>query len=143
MVVILYAYCDTFAMSYSIPDDDRLAEAIFVVMYRNQQVRSQREMVELVTADLNKNGDNYRVSGERIRRVALNRNLIQISIEYNDSEGELPDTCPVCRNPMSSSMNRTLDGDVIEVSRKCTVCPYSVGTSKRIPGRYTFIRKKK
>lgn len=131
-------------MSYSIPSDDKLAEAIFVVMYRNQQVRSQREMASLVRTEINKDGSDYRVSGERIRRVAMNRDMLQLVIEYNESDSEdLPDTCPVCKNVMSPIMNRTLDGGTIEVLRKCTVCPYSVGTKMRLPGRYTFVRKKR
>ena len=73
-------------MSYSIPSDERLSEAIFIVMYRNQQVRSQSEMTELVLKEINKDGSDYRVSGERIRRLAVNRGLIHISIDYNDAE---------------------------------------------------------
>lgn len=130
-------------MTYRIPDDDRLAEAIFVVFYRNQQIVSQRELVSLVMKELNKDGSNYRVSGERIRRMIVNRQMGQIVIDYNESEGEIPHSCPVCGNKMMSIMNSTLDGNVIEVTRKCTACPYSVGTTKRMPGRYTFLRKKR
>ena len=130
-------------MPYSIPSDDRLAEAIFVVMYRNQQVVSQKEMAALVLKELEKDGTEYRVSGERIRRLAINRDMAQIVIDYNESDGDLPDVCPVCRNPLISVKNSTLDGGVIEVMRKCKVCPYSVGTVRRVPGRYTFLRKKR
>lgn len=130
-------------MSYSIPSDDQVADAVFAVMYRNAQVVSQGEMVRLVNSELNKRGGDYRVSGERIRRIALNRDMLQISIDYNMNDGDLPDVCPVCRNGMSSTLNMTLDGNTIEVSRKCTVCPFTVGTRNRIPGRYTFTRKKR
>jgi hypothetical protein len=129
-------------MSYKIPDDDKLAEAIFVVMYRNQQVKSQSEMIAMVRMELSKSDENYRVSGERIRRVAINRKMLQLVIEYNKSNTiDLPDICPVCKNPLSSTMNTTLDGNTIEVNRKCTACPYSIGVKKHTPGRYTFIRK--
>ncbi len=131
-------------MSYRIPSDDRLAEAIFVVMYRNQQVVSQSEMASMVKKELDRDGEDYRVSGSRIRRLAVNRDMLQLVIDYNESsKTELPDECPVCRNRMSPVMNRTLDGGTIEVLRKCTVCPYSVGTKIHMPGRYTFIRKKR
>lgn len=130
-------------MSYSIPSEDRLAEAVFIVLYRNQQVHSQRELVNLVVAELNRDGSEYRVSGERIRRLIINRNMGQITIDYNDSEGELPQVCPVCRNKIISVMNSTLDGNMIEVTRKCTACPFTVGMTKRVPGRYTFTKKKR
>ena len=130
-------------MSYRIPSDDRLAEAIFVVMYRNQQVVSQKEMAALVLKELEKDGESYRVSGERIRRLAVNRDMAQLVINYNETDGDLPDTCPVCRNTLTSVKNSTLDGDVVEIMRKCTRCPYSVGSVNRTPGRYTFVRKKR
>ena len=130
-------------MAYRIPSDDKLAEAIFVVMYRNPQVVSQKEMARLVLNELEKDGEQYRVSGERIRRLVVNRDMAQLEIDYNESEGDLPDECPVCRNPMTSVKNSTLDGDVVEIMRKCTSCPYSVGSVMHLPGRYTFIRKKR
>ncbi len=130
-------------MPYRIPSDEKLAEAVFVVMYRNQQVVSQKEMASLVLKELEKDGEEYRVSGERIRRLAVNNDLAQLSIDYNESDGELPETCPVCRNNLTSVKNSTLDGGTIEISRKCTKCPFSVGSVNRTPGRYTFIRKKR
>ena len=130
-------------MAYRIPSDDRLAEAIFVVMYRNQQVVSQKEMARLVLNELEKDGEQYRVSGERIRRLVVNRDMAALEIDYNECEGDLPDECPVCRNPMTSVKNSTLDGDVVEIMRKCTSCPYTVGSVMHLPGRYTFIRKKR
>ena len=130
-------------MSYKIPSDDRLAEAIFVVMYRNQQVVSQRAMTELVHKELDKDEEDYRVSGERIRRTAVNRDLAQLVIDYSGSSGELPEICPVCRNSLTSVKNSTLDGKVVEIMRKCTRCPFSVGSVNRTPGRYTFVRKKR
>lgn len=49
-------------MSYHIPKDDRLADAIFTVMYGNQQVRSQAELARLVRLELEKDDEDYRVS---------------------------------------------------------------------------------
>ncbi len=130
-------------MAYRIPSDDKLAEAVFVVMYRNQQVVSQKEMAALVLKELEKDGEQYRVSGERIRRLIVNRDMAQLSIDYNEAEGDLPEVCPVCRNKLTSIKNSTLDGNVVEISRKCTACPFSVGSTNHVPGRYTFIRKKR
>lgn len=130
-------------MPYRIPSDDKLAEAIFIVMYRNQQIRSQNDMTSLVRTELNRDSDEeYRVSGRRIRRIGIKRNMFQLVMEYHESDSaELPGICPVCGNSMSPIMNSTLDGSTIEVKRRCTVCPYSIGARRRIPGRYTFIKK--
>jgi len=131
-------------MPYHIPDEDRLSDAIFSVMYRNQQIRSQKEFVMLVRKELEKDGNDYRVSEERARMTAIKRGLVTISIDYHESEdSDLPDECPVCRNPMTPIMNMTLDGGSRELRRKCTVCPYTVGTKRMIPGRYTFVRPRR
>ena len=74
-------------MTYSIPSDEKVIDAIFYVMYRHPQVRSQREMVELVSNELNRSGGNYRISGQRIRRLAIKNDMLVLSISYNESEG--------------------------------------------------------
>jgi len=131
-------------MSYRIPDEDRLSDAIFSVMYRNQQVRSQSEFTRLVRKELEKDGEEYRVSEERARMTAIKRNLASIMIDYHElDESDMPDECPVCRNPMAPVMNKTLDGESKVLRRKCTVCPYTAGSKKRVPGRYIFTRPRK
>lgn len=129
---------------YRIPNDDRLADAIFVVMYRNQQVRSQSELARLVRTELEKDGMDYRVSQERIRKIALKRDMVGIHIDYNETDDtSLPENCPVCTASMIPIMNRTIYGENIEVGRRCSACPYNVGSKKRIPGRYTFNRQRR
>ena len=97
-------------MAYRIPSDDKLAEAVFVVMYRNQQVVSQKEMASLVQKELDKDGEEYRVSGERIRRIAVNKDLAQLNIDYKEADGELPETCPVCRNSLTCGRHSSHSG---------------------------------
>lgn len=139
---IIYLLAGSHPMAYSIPSDELLEDAIFSVMYRNNQVKSQREMVELVNIELAKKGE-YRASGERIRRLAIDRELVRLEIRYNEfDDSDLPDICPVCRNPMKSVYNKTLYDQTIEVKRKCSSCTYSVGKRKRMPGHYTFVRKR-
>jgi hypothetical protein len=128
-------------MAYKIPDDDRLEEAVNIVMGRERQVRSQTAMTELVSSELKKEYEEYRVSGERIRRVAIERDLCRIEIEYNEHDDPASaDVCPVCGHPMTIITNTTLDGREADIGRNCTRCPYHTGTKKRTPGRYTFIR---
>lgn len=131
-------------MSYHIPKEDRVADAIFTVMYRNLQIRSQNELARLVRMELEKDCKDYRVSTERIRMLALKRGLALIHIDYNETDDTvLPETCLVCRSPMSSIRNMTIYGESREVGRKCTVCTYSVGMKKRIPRRYTFSKNRR
>ena len=124
---------------YKIPDDDRLDEAIRAVMRRERRIESQAAMTELVLKELGKDGDNYRVSGERIRKVAIERDILRVEIEYNlYDELSSPEICPVCGYPMDVIGNATLDGRETDIGRKCTKCAYQIGLKKKMPGRYTF-----
>jgi len=124
---------------YSIPDDDRLEGAIRAVLKKEGHIRSQTEMTGLVLRELRKENADYRVSGERIRRVAIERNILRVDIEYNiQDDRSLPDVCPVCGYPMSAVSNSTLDGRESDVGRQCTKCPYQTGMKRRTPGRYAF-----
>jgi len=126
-------------MPYKIPDDDRLEEAILAVIGRDTQIRSQTMMTELVLSELKNDGDEYRVSGNRIRRVAIERNILRIDIEYNQHDDRSsPDVCPVCGYPMAVVNNSTLGGGSAKIGRQCTKCPFTTGTKRRTPGRYTF-----
>ncbi len=128
-------------MSFKIPDQDTVSESVRRVMRRNQRVESQRMLSDLVQEDLASVDPEYRISGERIRRIAVSTGAVKLEIEYRDSvREELPDICPVCGNAMSPIMNMTLEGDVTEVKRNCSVCPFTVGRTFRSPGRYIFIR---
>lgn len=130
-------------MSYKIPDEDRVADALLVVMHKNPQVRSQRELITLVRKQLFSVDPDYRVSGERVRRIGINRSIMGVNMEYNSTNNlELPDICPVCRNTMVPIRNRTLDGGIIEVRRKCSVCLFTTGPNPTVPGRYYFTQKR-
>jgi len=128
-------------MPHKIPDEETVSTAIKAVMKKTPQIETQTEFLRLVRKELSKADEEYRVGGERIRRIGLERGIVKISIEYRSSDvEELPHTCPVCRNAMSRQMNRTLEGDFVEIRRKCTVCPYVIGRTVDVPGRYVFSR---
>ena len=130
-------------MPYKVPDEETVSSAIRTVLIRNPHIETQTEFLRLVRKELSKIDEEYRVSGERIRRIGVERGIVKISIEYRGSDIEdLPHICPVCRNAMSPVMNRSLEGEYVEIKRKCTVCPYTVGKTVLVPGKYCFSRSK-
>jgi hypothetical protein len=136
-----HLYCNL--MPHKIPDEDTISDAIVSVMDRTPHIETQAEFLRLVRKELAKTDEEYRVSGERIRRIGVERGIVRISIDYRESDiGGLPNICPVCRNAMSPLMNRSLEGEYVEIKRKCTVCSYAVGKKMLMPGRYTFSRSK-
>ena len=130
-------------MAYKIPSTDDVADALLIVMHKNLNVESQRELTELVRSRLQSKDPQFRVSGERIRKVGLNRGIVKVDIEYNSLDsGELQNICPVCGNEMSSIKNMTLDGRTVEVKRRCRLCSFSTGAEPKTPGKYTFTKKR-
>lgn len=128
-------------MAALIPARETLAEAIVKVMNTHPRVESQRELTDLVLAELRKQDPRYSAGGTRIRKVGIAAGAVKLEIEYREAPAAaLPDVCPVCGNAMAPVMNRTLDGGAAEVKRSCTVCPFTVGQTVRAPGRYVFVR---
>ncbi|MFA6799948.1 MAG: hypothetical protein WCR37_02935 [Candidatus Methanomethylophilaceae archaeon] len=130
-------------MAYKIPDEESVADSVLIVMHKNPQVRSQAELAFLVRKQLSRIDPDYRVSGERIRRIGINRGIIGVAIDYNASGiSRVREFCPVCRNPMVPIKNRTLDGGIVEMRRKCSICPYALGSNPTVPGRYYFTKRR-
>ena len=130
-------------MRFKVPDEDIVSRVVKKVMAGNNHIETQTEFLRLVRKELSKIDPEYKVSGERIRRIGLDNNLIKITIEYRESDiKDLPHICPVCKNAMAPVKNRSLDGEYVEIKRKCTVCPYAIGKTVLVPGRYVFSRAK-
>lgn len=126
-------------MPYRIPSEETLSDAIGRVMAKHRHVPTQRELTVLVRRELAKEDELYRVGEERVRRVGIETGAVRLTIDYHETDiTDLPDVCPVCRNTLSPVMNMSLEGNVVEVKRKCTVCSYSVGKTVLVPARYGF-----
>jgi hypothetical protein len=129
-------------MAYRIPTEEQVASAIADVMSRQPHVRSQREMVMLVSTELMCDDQDFRIGAARIRRVGVRNGLFDISITYaHDSRGVSSITCPVCGGNLESVMNRTLDGGCIELRRVCDDCGYKADPGNARPSRYVFDRR--
>lgn len=122
-------------------DEHTITMAVRRVMQRKTRIESQKELAECVLRELRKDDPDVRVSAARIRRIAVTSGAAKLEIDYRETDKKaLPDICPVCGSGMSSIMNNTLDGDLTEIKRNCTVCPFTVGKTVLVPGRYCFVR---
>ena len=129
-------------MSSKRPSNEKLDEALVNVLLRCQIIGSQNELVRLVVKELEKDGETYRVSGNRIRKYALENGMVSIEIEYRESRNKkVPDICPICGHDLTSIKNCTLDGDTVELMRKCRICGYIFSARGSIPRKYSFVRR--
>ena len=120
-------------MSYRIPSEDEVAKAIENVLVRTPHIRSQRALCEAVS--------DYRIGAERIRRIGISRQLFNLDISYADAGRPAGKWCPVCGSILLSVRNRTLDGDTVELLRKCKVCGYAAKGNRSKPARYGIERR--
>lgn len=128
-------------MAYRIPSDDEVARAIDDCLARNPRMRSQRELCNAVAAELAFRDPQFRVGGERIRRIGIERGLITLEISYAVSDREVGEDCPVCGAKLFSVRNRTLDGGSVEISRGCRRCGYTAKGTETRPARYGISRR--
>lgn len=128
-------------MSYRIPSEDEVAKAMENVLVRTPHIRSQRALCEAVSAELMCQDTDYRIGAERIRRIGISRQLFNLDISYADAGRPAGKWCPVCGSILLSVRNRTLDGDTVELLRKCKVCGYAAKGNRSKPARYGIERR--
>ena len=127
-------------MPYRIPPAKVLAQTISEVIKEKRTVISQRYFSELVNQRLKRIDVDYSASEERIRRMAIFKNLTRIHIHYRDTkEPSDGGVCPVCGSETKELVNKTLNNEPVKLGYRCTRCPYWTGPNRRVPVRYTFL----
>ncbi len=127
-------------MGYKIPPEDEVTSAVLKVVKSKRVVESQNELLHEVMKHLRRKNAEYRISGRRLRLIALKTGKIKMEIRYRitDKHVDNLEICPVCGEKMVKVENATLDGGRVVVGFKCTQCPYWTGKTLRLPIRYIF-----
>ncbi len=100
-------------------------------------------LVHLVNDKLAQEDPRYRVSAQRVRRVAATHPRLRVQIHTRRAEARsLLKHCPVCGHPLQRVENQTLSGSRVVLEARCTACPYWTGRARRIPVRYVFHKRK-
>lgn len=129
-------------MTYRIPSEGEITKAIDNVLVRSPHLNSQAELCRLVSEELRSMNGFYRAGPERIRRVGIKRGLFTVTISYSASNASGSRmNCPVCREKLKGIHNMTLDGDVVELMKKCPQCGYAVKGNMGRPARYSINRR--
>jgi len=126
-------------MSYKIPSDELVLNALRRVIVKARIVQSQRVLHELVSAELQQKNKKYSVTQKRLRLLALNQPFVKV--EIHSREGNPKKTlhrCPVCHHQLKRVRNLTIWGGMVTIELRCPHCGYWTGKKKRIPTRYVF-----
>jgi len=126
-------------MSYRVPSAEVLAVAIADVLREHESVGSQALFTALVREKLRDLDPEYAVAEERVRRTAVQLDMVRMEVQSRDSgKRARMKVCPVCGGRMLKKRNRTLSGGTTTLGYRCEKCPYSTGSTRRIPTRYVF-----
>ncbi|MFO7677939.1 MAG: hypothetical protein R6V50_06130 [Thermoplasmatota archaeon] len=126
-------------MTYLIASDEAVTKAIIKVLQQYRIISSQKRFKELVEKELKTNKKEYRVSGSRLRHLALQTGMV--SIEIHSREGDphkIMNKCPVCLHNLQRVKNLTIFGGEVTIELRCLKCGYWTGKKKRIPNLYIF-----
>jgi hypothetical protein len=126
-------------MSYRVPSAEVLAVAIADVLREHGAIGSQRLFAHFVREKLRCMDKDYTVTEERVRRLAIQSGLVTVDVESRDTGIKIKlGRCPVCSSRMRKVRNETIYGGSVILGYRCTSCPYKMGTTRRIPIKYTF-----
>jgi len=126
-------------MSYRVPTAEIIAVAIADVLREHGAISSQRLFALFVREKLRCIDKNYSVTDERVRMVAIQSGLVNVEVETRDTGIKVKGgRCPVCDSRMRKVRNSTIYGGSVILGYRCTSCPYKMGTTKRVPVKYTF-----
>lgn len=128
-------------MAYEILRDEDLEEMLRKVFRNNPVLRSQAALSRALAAELD--GRCTKISGNRLRRLAMESGLAKLEIIYRQSCRKLEgDRCPVCASSLKEIENSTLDGGTAVIARSCDNCEFKRGVQDTEPGRYIFHARK-
>lgn len=123
---------------YKIPKDEEILQAIFRVLDKNKEVRSQALFHRLVLEELKRKSPYYTASSERIKRTAALKG-VKIFVEKRKSEKEAK-SCFVCGSPLKTVRVKSLTGEDALAGKKCNACGFRMDKGNLIPSRYTFYK---
>lgn len=131
-------------MSYHIPSDEQIENALKKVLSKFRTVQSQTKLKTLVTAELDTKKKAFGISGSRLRDIAINSDFVKLEIHSREGDPKkILSACPVCRGGLKRVKNLTIFGGEVTIEFRCTKCGYWTGKKKRIPTRYVFHLRKK
>ena len=130
-------------MSYHLPSEDQIKDALEKVLKKFRTVQSQNKLKVLVTKELNTKKKKFGSTGSRIRNIAINSDFVKLEIHSREGDPKkLMIKCPVCRSTLRRVKNLTIWGGEVTIEFRCNKCSYWTGKKKRMPTRYVFHLKK-
>ncbi len=125
-----------------IPNSELVGRIIREKLKEVGVVRSQQELGRIVEGELKDIDSSFHISPERARRIALEVQDIDVTVETKKSASDKPNNCPVCNYDLEGLYAENLEGEKTRVGFRCNNCGYRGDVDEFMPMRYEFkIRK--
>ncbi|MFQ5815520.1 MAG: hypothetical protein ACE5G7_03380 [Candidatus Hydrothermarchaeaceae archaeon] len=124
-------------MRYKIPDDGLLRKAIREVLREHREVDSQGSLRSMVQSKLRLKDEGYRVSPNRLRRIAADMEDVGIMVVKMRSRHDVKE-CYVCGGELTSVESVDIFGGKTSFGRRCKKCGFEMEKEKLAPRRYIF-----
>ncbi len=123
-------------MMYKIPKNEEVVEAIFRVLRKHKEVRSQALFHELVLKELKRKSPYYTASSERVKKIAA-LNKVRIFVEKMKCSKEAK-SCFICGDELKTLKIKNLLGEEVSTGKRCGGCGFKMDRTHLLPRRYTF-----
>jgi hypothetical protein len=125
---------------YRIPRSDEVGETIIRVLEEYREVGSQNLLHSLVLRRLKRENQFYKLSPERVKRIAAGLAEVKIFVEKKKS-GREAKKCYVCGSKMEWIEGKNLFGNAARTGKKCVKCGFRVDRPELAPRRYVFYKR--
>lgn len=122
---------------YKIPGKDEVGTAVLEVLEDYREVKSQAMLHSLVLKKLKKENQFFKISPERVRKIAAEQEEVKIFVEKCKSPREAK-KCFICGEEMIWVKGRSLLGGATRTGKKCPRCGFRIDRPTVKPKRYVF-----
>jgi DNA-directed RNA polymerase subunit RPC12/RpoP len=122
---------------YRIPGKDEVERALREVLGDYREVASQALLHSLVLEKLRKENQFFKISPERVRKIAAGLREVRIFVEKRRSSREA-ERCFICGGEMAWIKSRSLLGSTTRAGKRCPKCGFRIDRPHLEPRRYVF-----
>lgn len=130
----LTAQSETNSSNLKIPKKD-VVKFVIKEALQKRKAMSQKDLAEIITKELRKGENKYRITGKRARLLALE---VPVKIRTETRKGRVPKKCPVCSRGLKRTYSKNLYGKKLLTNLKCPRCGYRGTGGKWMPRKYRF-----
>ncbi|MDP6459846.1 MAG: hypothetical protein QF829_03535 [Candidatus Hydrothermarchaeota archaeon] len=125
---------------YRIPKDDDVGASIRSTLEEYKEIGSQKLLHSLVLKRLRRENQFYKLSPERVKRIAASMPEVKVFVEKRKSVKEAR-KCYICGHPLKRIKVKDLFGDPTYAGKKCLKCGFKIDRAMLVPKRYLFYRR--